>query len=351
MTDSPPAPEISVIVPAHAASSTIEACLRPLLRQRDHSVEVIVVDDRSSDDGPAIARRLGAQVVANLDGAGPAAARNTGARLAGGTILFFLDADVVAGEDAIERVRASFRASPDVHAIFGSYDEEPAAREFVSQYRNLLHHFIHQSSDLSSRSFWAGCGAIRADVFRAVGGFDAARFPAPSIEDIDLGRRLSLAGYTIRLERTLQVKHLKRWTWPGMISTDVRRRAYPWSRMILQGGSVPNDLNLRPAHRVSTALVGFTCLALGALLAIIVAGLGAPAVYLVLATLMSAAAGLVALNWRFYAFLRDRRGWAFALRAMPVHWLYYLYAGLTFGWCWLEHRIRPGRQPAVERLR
>ena len=344
-------PEISVIVPAHGAGSTIEACLRPLLLHRDGSVEVIVVDDRSNDEGPAIARRLGAQVVANVDGPGPAAARNTGARLSGGTILFFLDADVVAGDDAIERVRALFRASPDVHAVFGSYDEEPAAREFVSQYRNLLHHFIHQSSDPSSRSFWAGCGAIRADVFRAVGGFDAARFPAPSIEDIDLGRRLSLAGYRIRLERTLQVKHLKRWTWSGMISTDVRRRAYPWSRMILQSGSVPNDLNLRPAHRVSTVLVGVACLAVGGLIVITAAGLGRPAVYMALTTLVIAVAGLVVLNRRFYAFLRDRRGWTFALRAMPVHWLYYLYAGLTFGWCWLEYHLRPRRQPVVERLR
>ena len=164
----------------------------------------------------------------------------------------------------IVRMRALFHAHPDVHAIFGSYDEDPGASDFVSQYRNLLHHFIHQVSEPSSRSFWAGCGAIRADVFRAVSGFDAARFTAPSIEDIDLGRRLSLAGYTIRLEKSLQVKHLKRWTWPGMIATDVPA-ALSLVPMLLQSGSLPSDLNLRPAHRVSTALVASHASSLGGL--------------------------------------------------------------------------------------
>ena len=57
----------------------------------------------------------------------------------------------------------------------------------VSQYRNLLHHFVHQHGHAEASTFWAGCGAIRRAAFDAVGGFDAARFPRPSIEDIELG--------------------------------------------------------------------------------------------------------------------------------------------------------------------
>ena len=84
----------------------------------------------------------------------------------------------------------------------------------VSQYRNLLHHFVHQEGNPEASTFWAGCGAVRRAAFDAVAGYDEARFRRPSIEDIELGYRLRRAGYRIRLDRDLQCTHLKRWRLP-----------------------------------------------------------------------------------------------------------------------------------------
>ena len=109
-------------------------------------------------------------------------------------------------------------------------------------------------------TFWGGCGAIRRSVFIGVGGFDAERFPRPSIEDIELGHRLRVAGYRIRLDRSLQGTHLKRWRLLSVIRTDIACRAVPWARLILINRRVPDDLNLKMDQRVSAGLVSLAAL-------------------------------------------------------------------------------------------
>ena len=64
-----------------------------------------------------------------------------------GEILFFVDSDVAVAPDAVSRVLAVFDRHQDVAAVFGSYDASPNAPGVVSQYRNLLHHFVHQEGN------------------------------------------------------------------------------------------------------------------------------------------------------------------------------------------------------------
>jgi glycosyltransferase involved in cell wall biosynthesis len=135
-------------------------------------VEIIVVDDASTDDSPSVAARMGVRVLWLAKNSGPGAARNCGARSAQGDILFFIDSDVVVAPDAVSRVTEIFKLRPYVAAVFGSYDARPRARGVVSQYRNLLRHFAHQRGNPEASTFWTGCGAVRRSVFEAVGSFD-----------------------------------------------------------------------------------------------------------------------------------------------------------------------------------
>jgi glycosyltransferase involved in cell wall biosynthesis len=339
----PAVPRSSVIVPVRNGAATLPRCLAAL-RQASADrpgdlFELVVVDDRSTDEGIEQARAAGARIVPS-GSAGPAAARNAGAAQALGEILLFLDADVEVRPSTIASVLDRFDADPDLAALFGSYDDEPEAANFVSQYRNLLHHFIHQTAERESASFWAGCGAIRRSVFRAIGGFDERRYTRPAIEDIDLGLRLSEAGYRVRLDPGLQVRHLKRWTVYSMVRTDIFDRAYPWSKLLLSRGRLPDDLNLRPHHRWSAALVGV----LAATLAFLMMGherfYGLPAKPMAMVLVLLILAQLMPLNRKFYAFLIRRRGWIFAARAVPLHFLYYFYSGLTYVVCWASHHSR-----------
>ena len=315
-----PRPRISIIVPAYNNKAELDECLQALTTSSYPDAEIIVVDDASTDDLPRVAARRGVRVVRRERNGGPGAARNSGALHARGDILFFVDADVVIAPGAVGRVARVLDENPDLAAVFGSYDAQPRARGVVSQYRNLLHHFVHQAGNSEASTFWGGCGAVRRAVFQELGGFDEKRFPRPSIEDIEFGYRLRRAGYRVLLDKGLQGTHLKRWTLLSVIRTDITRRAIPWSRLILESGTVPDDLNLKRSQRLSVALVALLCVLLP--LAAIRVEVLAPAAAAVL--------GVILLNRKLFSFFLRQRGPLFTLACIPLHLLYYLYSGLSY---------------------
>ena len=223
---------LSIIVPVYNNSRDLKECLSAIKAASSPNTEIIVVDDGSTDDTFSTASRFGVRTLQLAKNSGVAAARNYGARHAQGEILFFVDADVVIPLGAVKRVIEVFEENPALTAVFGSYDAQPRAKGTVSQYRNLLHHFVHQKGNTEASTFWAGCGAVRRRAFENIGGFDERRYRHPSIEDIELGYRLRQAGHRIFLDKSLQVTHLKQWTISSIIRTDITRRAVPWARLI-----------------------------------------------------------------------------------------------------------------------
>ncbi|MCP5098458.1 MAG: glycosyltransferase family 2 protein [Chloroflexi bacterium] len=313
---------VSVIIPVYNGGQQLQRCLSALKQTLYEQWECIVVDDGSTDNSRSIARQAGATVIrsSHQPQGGPAHARNTGAHAAKGKILFFIDSDVLVQPGTMGHAVATMLSDSDLVACFGSYDDSPTETNFFSQYRNLLHHYVHQTSSADASTFWSGCGMIRRDCFYEVNGFDTETYPRPSIEDIDLGYRLRAKGYNIRLEKLLQVRHMKRWNLKKMLVTDIRDRALPWTRLIIQGGELPNDLNLQTSQRLSTAVTFLSILAL-------CVGLLWPIAWAVVPV---AIMGLIYLNRDFYTFLLQKRGILFTISAMPWHWLYYFYSGLSF---------------------
>jgi GT2 family glycosyltransferase len=310
----------SVIVPAYQAATYLAPCLDALAASTLAPLEILVVDDGSSDASATIAAGFGAIVLCVPGGPrGPAWARNLGAARARGDVLCFLDADVVIHPDALAKMAECLSEASDVAAVFGSYDDAPEATSTVSRYRNLFHHFVHQESDREAVTFWAGCGAIRRSVFEAIGGFDE-RYVHPSIEDIELGGRLRDAGHRVWLRRDIQATHLKRWTLGSMIRTDIADRAIPWTRLIVARARLPRDLNTSVRSRLSA--VSAWVAVLGCL----------SAVFLPHALWVAGAAVVagVALNARLYGFFLRRGGVAFAIVSAAMHTMYLLYSSLTF---------------------
>ncbi len=244
---------VSVVIPAHDAAEHLDVCLAHLARSQVAPLEVIVVDDGSSDHTAAVARRHGATVLSTGIRRGPAHARNLGSAVARGEILFFIDSDVCVRPDTVARVADSFADDPALDALIGSYDDSPEAGDFLSQYKNLMHCFTHQTGRREASTFWSGCGAIRRELLLAHSGF-AEGYDRPAIEDIELGYRLVTARRKLVLDRDLLVKHLKRWTLWGLVKTDILDRGIPWTELILRDGHMPDDLNVQLSQRVSVAL-------------------------------------------------------------------------------------------------
>lgn len=304
---------VSVIIPVYNAAATLPRCLQAVNGSEYRDFECLVADDGSSDNSRELAVEGGARVFCRESRRGPASARNLAAAVARGEILLFIDADVCIEPDTLTKVANAFAANAQLDALIGSYDDSPAAPNFMSQYKNLMHCFFHQQAKPQASTFWTGCGAIRRQVFLASGGFDE-NYARPCIEDIELGSRMLRSERTIELRPSLTVKHLKHWTLLEVLKSDIRDRAIPWTLLMLRERQIPNDLNTQWSQRFSVAL---------AYTAVLSAIPFWPAS-------VAAVAIVIAMNQQFYQFLIRRRGLRFGFRAAPLHFLYFLYSGAAF---------------------
>jgi len=323
-------PSVSAVMPVRDGAAFLRRSLPVLLaRVPDDLLEVIVVDDGSTDDSAAYAASLGARIVrapSPVAPEGPAGARNRGVDACRGDVVLFLDADVVIHEDAVARVRQTL-ADPELVAVFGAYDDRPTDPGFFSRFKNLQHHAVHTRSAGEATTFWTGCGAVRREAFLAVGGFDAAQFEQPSVEDIELGYRLRAAGGRIRLDPQIRATHLKRWTLRGLLRTDITQRALPWARLLMRHPQAAADLNVTGAERLRAAL------ALG------LAGTAPLGLVPFLAPIPAALLGAALLaNARLLLLFLRREGLLFAAGGALFLQVYYLYATGAWLVAWAEHR-------------
>ena len=338
---------LSVIVPVRNGAQFLPRSLAALRASTPGSWtwELILVDDGSTDGSAEIAEGLADRVIRLPSAVRPAAARNAGAAVARGGILVFVDADVSVHADTLGRIHEFLAGHPEVDAVFGAYDASPAAPGLVSQYRNLLHHYVHQREAGETVTFWAGLGAIRRAAFERAGRFDDRQY---LVEDIELGYRLSGQGHRIVLRPEIQGTHLKRWTLGSMVLADVWHRGVPWVRLLLERRhSIKRaTLNIRLGEQILTGLAA-TAVALA------IAALASGEASLIVAAAM--AAGLtVAGDWRFTRWLARSRGWWFAVRAIPLRLMYYalnvISAGLGLLQACADRRL-PAALPAASAVR
>ena len=338
-------PRLTVIVPAYNCAPTLTRTLDALAASDFPRAqwELIVADDSSTDNTPQAAAGKADRIVRVANGPrGPGFARNEAARVATGDVLVFIDADVCVSPTALSQFAELFRQRPDLGAAFGAYDTSPEAPSVVSQYRNLLHHYVHSLSPGPAITFWAGCGAMRRDVFAAVGGFDVVRYRRPQIEDIELGYRLTARGIPILLRPDIQAKHLKRWTLRGGFVTDFRDRGVPWMQLLLERREVAaaGPLNLQAREKFFTLLApAGVALLFAALLAgstwMVVMGLGALGV-------------VVAGNAPLLGWFSRMRGRSFAVKVIPLRLAYYVLNAVSGAWGAVLH-FRNSRRASTPR--
>jgi len=318
---------ISAIVPVRDGGAKLRDCLRSLLVCDPSPVEIIVVLDGDFPKDRKVAEEFNLKVLTISKPRGPSAARNLGARSAHGEILCFVDADVIVPSDIFSQFSAAFKDDTEMTAAFGSYDDAPFEKNFLSQYKNLLHHYVHQNASEKASTFWTGSGAIRREAFNQIGGFDE---DFTCIEDIELGYRLRSAGYKIRLLKHIQVKHLKRWDFLTLLKTDFFCRALPWTDLILNEGSFPDEPSVNRSGRLS---VIFAYL----ILLLLCATPWLRWLFIVAALLI---AGLIALNWNLFCFFYKKRGLLFTIKTVFWHWFYFFYSGLAFAIGLAKHSLK-----------
>ncbi|GAA3815622.1 hypothetical protein GCM10022226_40480 [Sphaerisporangium flaviroseum] len=182
-------PLVTVIIPNYNHERSLPLCLAAVQEQTYPALEIVMVDDRSTDGSVRVAESMGITVMSTQVNGGSAVARNTGAHQASGEILFFVDSDIALAPDAVERAVALLSADPSIGAVCGIEDPDPLFRDSrVEDYRALQHHYwtIDTAGEVSF--LWSAMFAMRAEVFAEVGPFN------PSLrytEEVDYGHRIN----------------------------------------------------------------------------------------------------------------------------------------------------------------
>lgn len=299
-------PLISVVVPAWCAEPHLGACLDGFARQTapPGSFEVVVVDDASPDGTARIAETAGVRLIRHRRNQGAAAARNTGATAATGTVLLFVDADVVPDPGLVAGTAAAVVGA--VGAATGRYDPEPANDGRFARYKALWTFWCWEGSGATtgtSSHLQGALAAIRKDLFVAVGGFDES-FEGGSVEDYELSARLRSAGCTIAFDDRLRGRH----HFPGFktVARNYWDRTRSWARLApeLKGFS-SGQANPRSAAAAVCALGG---------------AVGTAAFPFGLPLAAVGTAGYLAATAPFLRFVARREGPAFAAYAAAVHY-------------------------------
>jgi glycosyltransferase involved in cell wall biosynthesis len=222
---------ISVIIPAHNEAALIGRVVSAVLAQKpaDADLEVLVVDDGSTDETPAVARAAGARVVplAGVQG-NPAAARNRGAAAATGELLVFLDADCLPAEGWLA---ALLGAHDRGAAAVGGALDLPAglSRSARCDYYCGWYHMHSRRPAGTVSNHPPGNFSIRRDLFARTCGFVERHPIAYAHEELALQAELSRAGVTIQFEPAAIIWHRNRSGWGNLL-----RRNYRWGYSALE---------------------------------------------------------------------------------------------------------------------
>ncbi|HXJ35644.1 MAG TPA: glycosyltransferase family 2 protein [Candidatus Eisenbacteria bacterium] len=312
------APKVSVVIPVYNAETTLTECLTRLYESRFQDFEAIVVDDGSTDQSSTIAGTFPVRIVPTAGRVGPAAARNLGARMATGEVLFFIDSDVMVRPETLPLLAESFEAG-DVDGLCGVQAAQMRYTNLASQYKNLWMRwtYLRQTGDVPL--FYTTAAAIRREAFLRVGGFDQG-YATPNVEDTAFGQKLARLGVRVRVHPDLEVEHVKQYNLWSMLRTDFMR-SVSLTRLKLRH---PSDLaqNNTSVPSSYVASVPLACLTL--LIALVGLAFRLPGT----AALAGAGvAGVMGLNWEFLTAIRRADGWLRMLAAVPVLWAELLVAG------------------------
>jgi glycosyltransferase involved in cell wall biosynthesis len=220
---------ISVVIPVYNAGRDLELCLKALLENNLEEVEIIVVDDASSDGcmdhvSALLSQAGGVPPFLRMEKrSGPAAVRNEGLRKARYKFIFFLDSDVVLPPFSLDRIREAldlYSHREDVGGVLGMYSEEVPWTDALTNFKNLYTCYLYRITDTRSPFLHTAIFCVRREVLEAAGGFNTNLATA---EDFHLGVALGSKGFRFIIDRKIRGVHLKKYTLAGVLKEDWRR--------------------------------------------------------------------------------------------------------------------------------
>ncbi len=254
---------ISVIIPNYNSVATIDRCLRAVLATNYPNLEIIVVDDASSDASVQHIKRYPVQLLRLPQHGGASMARNTGAAHSRGDILFFTDADCVLLPDTLRKASEAI-ARADTHAVIGgTYTRQPADKRFFSQFQSIFVHYSETKNACNPDYIATHAMVVDSKTFQKSGGFSENFLPI--LEDVEFSHRLRRGGYHLHVDSEILVRHIFNFSLFRSLRNALRKSMY-WTIYSIDNRDLLSDSGTASVELKVNVCSWFMCLILITLL-------------------------------------------------------------------------------------
>lgn len=212
---------VSVIVPVYNREELLPYCLASLVAQDYPRLEIIVIDDGSSDRTAEVARSYPVKVIGLEKNRGAAIARNEGASAADGDYLAFTDSDCVAPPDWVSKMVGVLEENPDYVGVNGTYEGD-LSETFASEFAFRLNRFKELKSPAAIDTCNTSTFMCEREALLKAGGFprffDKNGKEVRGREDAALAFRITTtSGRKIRMAPEVVVSQYFRPTWSAFL--------------------------------------------------------------------------------------------------------------------------------------
>jgi len=251
---------ISIIIPTYNREALLKKCLEQVFNSSYKHYEVIVVDDCSTDNTSKLIKKFKCERISLKENKGVGNARNIGAQHAKGSILFFIDSDVIIKKDTLKNIIKNFNEHPRLKLMCGYKLPQNLSNDYSSDFVMLrktyeTSRWLKSSEVMITNSFIETAAfAIKKETFNGLGGF-STEFKKSGVEDHELGHRIN-QHYGIYFFKNLGVLH--HFEPIGSYLRKVFRRTYCWGELFFRTGKFETK-SIATKTEAINALVSLLC--------------------------------------------------------------------------------------------
>lgn len=300
---------ISIVIPTYNASRFMPDLLESLFKQAVEDMEVLIVDDCSTDNTVEIVRKYPVRVIQMEKNGGPARARNRGVEEAMGDIIFFLDSDVLVMDGTVKEVKDYFENNPSANCVIGVCATEPLNKGFVPKYMAMFE-YIHLVDTPGNKVsvFAPRCGAIKKELFQRVGGYDES-YKGADVEDFELARRI-IKTDSILLNPKMLVRHQFVNNFEEAVK-NYFKRAVMWVHLFLKDKQFDNAGPTAPSNGIA-AVCSFL-----SMMSLFLIPVSCIAMYVFIPLLII----FFFANLKWWKFMKEEEGLLFSIKALYLNYL------------------------------